>query len=284
MFSEPTHGSDVAGIHSRAVREGDHWVVNGQKVWTTLAHVARRGLLLARTDPDVPKHLGLSYFVVDMQAPGVEVRPLHQLTGEAEFNEVFLTDVRIPSADMLGSEGDGWRVATATLMNERMALSGGGRERGTGPIRHLLDVWDQVAPAMDGGRRASERSRVAALWIRAEVARLTGQRAKQAARAGQPGPEGSIGKLASAELTQDIYEAAVDLLGPLGMVHAPGYPRSEERTPYQMSVTGRFLRSRANTIEGGTSEIMRNILGERVLGLPADIRADADMAWADIPR
>ncbi len=284
LFSEPTHGSDVAGISSRAVRDGDHWVVNGQKVWTTLAHIANRGLLLTRTNTDVPKHRGLSYFVVDMHAPGVEVRPVYQLTGEAEFNEVFLTDVQIPSADMLGSEGDGWRVATTTLMNERTTLGGGTRERGRGPIRHLLEVWQDVVVTLDQCRRAACRSEVVALWIRAEVARLTSQRAKTSARKGQPGPEGSIGKLVAAELSQDIYSMAVALLGPAGMLHEPGYPMCEGQTGFKVSVTSQFLRTRANTIEGGTSEIMRNIIGERVLGLAGDMRADRDIAWKDIPR
>jgi alkylation response protein AidB-like acyl-CoA dehydrogenase len=283
LFSEPTHGSDVAGIPSRAVRDGDEWVVNGQKVWTTLAHLSRFGMLLTRTDPDVPKHKGLTYFVLDMHAPGVEVRPLYQMTGEAEFNEVFLTDVRIPDTNRLGAEGEGWRVALTTLMNERVALSGGPAPRGSGTIADLVKVWHERRDALDVASRATWRDRVAALWLDAEIVRLTNVRAKQSAVGGNPGPEGSVAKLASAELNQRIHEAIVELQGPAGMLHVPGYPLT--RTSASMATrSGRFLRSRANTIEGGTSEIMRNILGERMLGLPGDIRVDTDVPWSRIPR
>ncbi len=283
LFSEPTHGSDVAGIPSRAVRDGDEWVVNGQKVWTTLAHLSNFGMLLTRTDPDVPKHKGLSYFVLDMHAPGVDVRPLYQMTGEAEFNEVFLTDVRIHDSQRLGATGDGWRVATTTLMNERVALAGGPTPKGSGVIAGLVKLWEERRDRFDEDERARWRDRVAGLWIDAEVGRLTNTRAKQNAIGGNPGPEGSVAKLASAELSIAVNEAIVDLLGPEGMLHPPGYPMA--RTSESMSTpTGRFLRSRANTIEGGTSEIMRNILGERVLGLPGDVRVDKDLPWSEIPR
>jgi alkylation response protein AidB-like acyl-CoA dehydrogenase len=285
LFSEPTHGSDVAGIPSRAVRDGDEWVVNGQKVWTTLAHVARFGMLLTRTDPEVPKHRGLSYFVLDLQSPGVEVRPLFQITGEAEFNEVFLTDVRVPHANMLGGEGDGWRVATTTLMNERMALGGGAGGRGGGPARTMLNLWERQRDSLDPVRRAVYADRVAALWTRSEVLWLTSQRAKAGAQAGNPGPEGSIGKLMAAELHQAIFETSLDLLGAEGMLHEPGYPMARpERANASTDISSQFLRSRANTIEGGTSEIMRNILAERVLGLPGDVRVDKDVPWTEIPR
>ena len=283
LFSEPTHGSDVAGIPSRAVRDGDEWVVNGQKVWTTLAHLSNFGMLLTRTDPDVPKHKGLSYFVLDMHAPGVDVRPLYQMTGEAEFNEVFLTDVRIHDSQRLGATGDGWRVATTTLMNERVALAGGPTPKGSGVIAGLVKLWEERRDRFDEDERARWRDRVAGLWIQAEVGRLTNTRAKENAIGGNPGPEGSVAKLASAELSIAVNEAIVDLLGPEGMLHPPGYPMA--RTSESMSTpTGRFLRSRANTIEGGTSEIMRNILGERVLGLPGDVRVDKDLPWSEIPR
>ena len=283
LFSEPTHGSDVAGIPSRAVRDGDEWVVNGQKVWTTLAHLSNYGMLLTRTDPDVPKHKGLSYFVLDMHAPGVDVRPLYQMTGEAEFNEVFLTDVRIHDSQRLGATGDGWRVATTTLMNERVALAGGPAPKGSGVIAGLVNLWEKRRDQFDEDERALWRDRVAGLWIEAEVGRLTNARAKENAIGGNPGPEGSVAKLASAELSIAVNEAIVDLLGPEGMLHLPGYPMA--RTSESMSTpTGRFLRSRANTIEGGTSEIMRNILGERVLGLPGDVRVDKALPWSEIPR
>ena len=283
LFSEPTHGSDVAGIPSRAVRDGDEWVVNGQKVWTTLAHTSNFGMLLTRTNPDVPKHKGLSYFVLDMHAPGVEVRPLFQMTGEAEFNEVFLTDVRIDDSFRLGDEGDGWRVAITTLMNERVALAGGPAPRGSGPIGDLLKLWEERKEELSPVERAIWRDRLMGLWIDAEIVRLTNARAKAAAVGGSPGPEGSVGKLASAEFSKRVNSAIVDLEGAAGMLHEPGYPMT--RSSAAMSTrTGRFLRSRANTIEGGTSEIMRNILGERVLGLPGDVRVDTDVPWTDIPR
>ena len=283
LFSEPTNGSDVAGIPSRAVRDGDEWVVNGQKVWTTLAHVSSYGMLLTRTNPDVPKHKGLSYFILDMHAPGVEIRPLFQITGEAEFNEVFLTDVRIHDSQRLGAEGEGWRVATTTLMNERVALSGGPAPRGSGPIGDLVKCWAERADRLGPAERAVMRDRIAALWVRAEVARLTNQRAKDGATSGNPGPEGSVGKLETAQLSQQIHECIVDLLGADGTLHEAGYPMTRSDAQPE-SRTGRFLRSRANTIEGGTSEIMRNILGERVLGLPGDVRVDKDVAWSEIPR
>lgn len=283
LFSEPTHGSDVAGIPSRAIRDGDEWVVNGQKVWTTLAHTSNYGMLLTRTNPDVPKHKGLSYFVLDMHAPGVEVRPLYQMTGEAEFNEVFLTDVRIDDSLRLGDEGDGWRVAITTLMNERVALAGGPAPRGSGPIKELMKLWEARKSQLSSVEREIWRDRVMALWIEAEIVRLTNARAKQSAVGGNPGPEGSVSKLASAELSKRVTAAVVDLEGAAGMLHEPGYPMT--RSSDGMSTrSGRFLRARANTIEGGTSEIMRNILGERVLGLPGDVRVDTDVPWSEIPK
>ena len=286
MFSEPSHGSDVAGLSSRAVRDGDEWVVNGQKVWTSVAHLSRYGMLLVRTNPDVPKHKGLSYFILDMQSPGVEIRPLFQITGDAEFNEVFFTDVRVPHTNLLGEVGDGWRVATTTLMNERVALGGSTAERGTGNIATLLKVWHEKGPQLRAAEHSVFRDRVTRLWAEAEVGRLTTLRARAKATTGNPGPEGSVGKMASAELNLKIWELAMELLGPEGMLHEPGYPlkRVEGRGGRESyTISKAFLRSRANTIEGGTSEIMRNILGERVLGLPGDARVDKDVAWKAIP-
>ncbi len=286
MFSEPGSGSDAAGLASRAELDGDEWVVNGQKVWTTLAHRATWGMLLARTDPDQPKHKGLTYFVLDMHAPGVETRPLYQMTGEAEFNEVFFSDVRIPDSMRLGDRGDGWRVAITTLMNERVALGGGGMPRGGGPIATLTAVWEKYQPDPDDPLHRVWRDRVTRLWIEAEVLRLTSQRARASAQIGTPGPEGSVGKLVSAELNKAIAEACVDLMGPSAMEFEAGYPliRAESATMYGFDVKKAFLRSRANSIEGGTSEVMRNILGERVLGLPGDVRVDKDVPWTDVPR
>jgi alkylation response protein AidB-like acyl-CoA dehydrogenase len=286
MFSEPSHGSDVAGLSSRATRDGDEWIVNGQKVWTSGAHRSSFGMLLVRTDPDVPKHKGLSYFILDMRSPGVEIRPLFQITGDAEFNEVFFTDVRVPHTDLLGDVGDGWRVATTTLMNERVALGGNTAARGTGNIAALVDVWNERKATFDEATRRVLRDRVVALWSEAEVIRLTTLRARAAAGTGNPGPEGSVGKHASSQLNLKLWELAIELLGPDGMIHEPGYPLKRvegEGGPSSYTISKAFLRSRANTIEGGTSEIMRNILGERVLGLPGEPRVDKELPWKQIP-
>ncbi len=285
LFSEPGAGSDFAGLACRAVRDGDEWVVNGQKVWNTIAHLADWGMLVTRSNPDLPKHKGMTYFAVDMKAPGVEVRPLRQITGEAEFNEVYLTDVRIPDANRIGDEGEGWRVSLTTLMNERTAIGGGGvPKRGSGPIADLVQVWRSLPPE---GRTADRRDDVMRHWIRAEALRLTNLRARANRNVGNPGPEGSVGKLASAELNQHLYETAINLMGAAGAV---GYDYTFRR-PEDLSVTGAenglghaFLRVRANSIEGGTSEIMRNILGEQVLGLPGEPRVDKDVAWIEVPR
>lgn len=282
LFSEPGAGSDVAGLATAAVKDGDEWVVNGQKVWTSLAHRATWGLLLARTDPDAPKHKGLSYFVIDMHQPGVETRPLRQMTGHAEFNEVYFTDARIPDAHRLGGVGEGWRVAMTTLMNERSALGASGSRRGAGTISEAVSLWasrpDLQTPVL--------RDRLSQLWLRSEAQRLTSDRSRASATVGGPGPEGSIGKLVGAELNQQIYWFCMDFLGPEGILyHDYSLPASDERvSDWRGPVQQRFLRSRANTIEGGTSEVMRNILGERVLGLPGDLRADAGMPWKEIPR
>jgi alkylation response protein AidB-like acyl-CoA dehydrogenase len=289
MFSEPGAGSDVAGLATRAVRDGDDWVLNGQKVWTTLAHVSKWGMLVARSNPDLPKHEGLSYFLLDMQSPGVDVRPLYQITAEAEFNEVFLNDVRIPHSRMLGKEGDGWKVAITTLMNERSALGGGSGSRGGGPIGVLTNLWQGRATGHDSpAAEAITRDRITKLVIESELLRLTAQRARAAQRSGNPGPEGSVGKLAQAELHKKIWECGLDVMGANSLVYEPGYelkrPAGEDRRDRTLFAKYQFLRSRANSIEGGTSEIMRNILGERVLGLPGEPRADKNIPWKDIPR
>ena len=287
LFSEPGAGSDVAGLAARAELDGEEWTVNGQKVWTTLAHVSRWGMLLARTDPEQPKHKGLTYFMMDMKAPGVEVRPLFQITGEAEFNEVFMSDVRIPDSMRLGERGAGWGGAITTLMNERVALGGGVPARGSGNIGTLLKEWSAHAPEAGTAAYHVARDRVTRLWIRAEVLRLTNLRAREAASAGTPGPEGAVGKLLSAELNKEILDCAVDVRSNRGMVHAHGYPlvRPDQLASVSSFDTSRlFLRARANSIEGGTSEIMRNILGERVLGLPKEPQLDRNVPWSDIPR
>ena len=286
LFSEPGAGSDLAGLACRATRDGDEWVITGQKVWNTLAHLADRGMLVARTDPDAPKHKGLTYFALDMHAPGVEVRPLRQITGEAEFNEVYLTEVRVPDADRIGDVGEGWRVAMTTLSNERTTIGGGGGmpARGSGAIAEAVRIW-QTEPDID--HNAAAQDRLVQLWIRAEALRLTNIRAGQNRKAGNPGPEGSIAKLMFAEVNKDIYELCVDLLGPQAMIGADYEMRRSEN----LGLVGppgasrkMFLRSRANSIEGGTSEIQRNILGERVLGLPGEPRTDKELPWTQVPR
>ncbi|MFI9386964.1 acyl-CoA dehydrogenase family protein [Kutzneria sp. NPDC052558] len=279
MFSEPGAGSDIAGVATRAVRDGDDWVITGQKVWTTLAHRARYGLLLARTDPTRPKHRGLSYFFVDMRSPGIEVRPLYQLTGEAEFNEVFLDQVRVPAAQLLGAEGDGWRVAITTLANERAAIGGADVSQPA----ELLDAWRQrkrTEPAVD----AAVRDRVLRLWVEAEAVRLSVQRAAAMSNAGVQGPEGAVAKLASAEMGQRVAEAILDLQGPAGLLHPDGYPMRRAEGHDLRSPSKKYLRTRAFTIEGGTSEMMRTTVGERILGLPGEVRLDKDVPWNEIPR
>ena len=281
LFSEPGAGSDLAGLATRAIRDGDDWVVSGQKVWTSSAHVSSRAILVARTDPDVPKHRGLTYFAADMHAPGVEVRPLRQITGEAEFNEVFLSDVRIPDADRIGEVGQGWAVSTATLMNERVAIGGGAAPREAGMIGPAARTWREH-PEL---RTAGLQDRLLRLWTESEAARLAGIRMRQQLAAGQPGPEGSAAKLVFARLNQEITEFEVELAGAEGLRYDDWSLRRPEVTNFFGRESGyRFLRSKGNSIEGGTSEILRNIIAERVLGLPAEVRVDKDVPWKDLPR
>ena len=287
LFSEPSAGSDVAGLAARAVRDGDAWVVNGQKVWTTLAHISKWGMLVARTNPDIPKHDGLSYFMLDMHAPGVEVKPLYQITGEAEFNEVFLNDVRIPHEHMLGEEGQGWKVAIATLMSERVALGGGASKKGGGPIATLLELLETVEVQRSPTEDAVLRDRVAQLYIESELLRLTGIRAQVTRSSNEPGPEGSVGKLAQADISKAIWQCCSDVLGHEALIYEHGYKLRQGRTTAsdkKLQAKYNLLRSRAYSIEGGTSEIMRNILGERVLGLPGEPRVDKDIPWKEVPR
>jgi alkylation response protein AidB-like acyl-CoA dehydrogenase len=280
LFSEPGSGSDFAGLSSRGARDGDEWVVNGQKVWTTLAHLSRWGLLVVRTDPEAVKHAGLTAFVVDMHGPGVEVRPLRQMTGEAEFNEVYFTDTRIPDSERLGNVGDGWRVSLTTLMNERVSIGGSIPQRGSGVIAPLVKAFQ----ALPTERREAELDEVMKLWIRAEVLRLTNIRANQMRKMGDPGPEGSIGKMASAELNKDVWAKTINVMGAEGLLYGSyEMKRPDVASGFETNQKA-FLRSRANSIEGGTTEVMKNILGERVLGLPGDVRVDRDVPWSQVPR
>ena len=288
LFSEPGAGSDLAALATRAVREkgageaGGGWVVSGQKVWTSLAQLAKRALLLARSDPDVPKHQGLTYFSLDMTAPGVEVRPLRQITGEAEFNEVFLTDVRIPDEDRIGPVGEGWKVANATLMSERVnigASRAGPRE--SGMIGPVAATW-RNRPEL---RTPGLHDRLLRLWTDAEVARLAGERMRQQLATGKPGPEGSAAKLVFARLNQDISGFDVELSAGDGLRYDDWTMRRPEQSNFFGRGPGfRYLRARGNSIEGGTSEILRNIIAERVLGLPPEPRVDKDIPWKDLPR
>ncbi len=278
LFSEPGAGSDVAGLSTKAERDGEEWIVNGQKVWTTLGHLARWGMLVARTDPHQEKHKGLSYFVVDMHGPGVEVRPLRQMTGDAEFNEVYFTDARVPDSERLGEVGDGWRVSLTTLMNERVSIGGGAAARGSGPISEAVRVFNKYQIT-----DASTRDELMKLWSQAECNRLTNIRAGANRKSGIPGPEGSTGKLSMAELNKKIYEFCVGVMGADAMLYS-NYAGGSHAGMFTADVQRSFLRSRANSIEGGTSEVMRNILGERVLGLPGDVRVDKGKAWLEVPR
>lgn len=270
LFSEPGAGSDLAALGCRAVRDGDEWVVNGQKVWTSVAVEADRAMLLARTTPGPLKHRGITYFALDMHSPGVEVRPLRQMTGDAEFNEVFLTDVRVPEVDRVGDVDDGWRIAMTTLTSERSGLSSAGS--GSGAIAEVL----RIVRARDTPLGPVERARVTRVWVDAEICRINSLRSAALRQSGAVA-SGSTGKLRMAELNQDLYSLCVDLLGADGQV---GFDYSM-RTTEMLGLVGppgqsrrMFLRSRANSIEGGTSEIQRNIIAERVLGLPPEPRLD----------
>ncbi|MFE0041833.1 acyl-CoA dehydrogenase family protein [Streptomyces albireticuli] len=287
LFSEPGAGSDLAALATRAVRDGDGWRVDGQKVWTSSAHLARWAILLARTDPAVPKHAGLTYFVCDMTDPGVEVRPLRQITGEAEFNEVFLTGVRVPDAHRLGAVGEGWRVARTTLMNERVAIGGSGASgapgetRETGMLGLVTDTW-RARPEL---RTHDLHQRLLGLWVQAEAARLTGERLRQQLRRGRPGPEGSGLKLSFARLNQELSGLEVELLAEDGLAYGDWTMTRPEVVDFTGRDAGyRYLRAKGNSIEGGTSEVLLNIVAERVLGLPPEPRTDKDLPWKDLPR
>ncbi len=278
LFSEPGSGSDLAGLATRAVRDdasGD-WIVNGQKVWTSLGHLASVGMLLARTDPDAPKHRGITFFLLDMHSPGVEVRPLRQITGEAEFNEVFLADVRVPDSCRVGSVGDGWKVAMTTLTNERVVLSGaGGGASAVGGSKadrviaraREAGVWDDPVARDELVRR----------WIEGEVIRLTNQRGRAARQAGTPGPDGSVTKLFQGLYNRRLQDTAFRLL-------ADSDAAAAEDDEAGAALAHGLLRAQGNTIEGGTADILRTVLGERVLGLPREPGPPADTPWSELTR
>ncbi len=279
LFSEPGAGSDLASLATRAERDGDEWVVTGQKVWTTWAHLSDFGVLLARTDPDQPKRRGITYFLLDLRQPGVDVRPLRHLGGEIDFNEVFLDGARVPDDRRVGAVGDGWRVANATLSGERQMVSGSGsggvdRIGGSGAGRLLaLAAERDVSPV--------QRQALVRVWSEECIRAWTNERVRAGVKAGRsPGPESSIGKVHQGELNQRIQLLATDLLGP-GATAWAADGEWADGLPYE--VKG-MLRSRANTIEGGTTEVNKNIVAERVLGLPREPDPWHDAPWAEVPR
>ncbi|ODU07723.1 MAG: acyl-CoA dehydrogenase [Pseudonocardia sp. SCN 72-86] len=281
LFSEPGAGSDLAGLSTSAVRDGNEWVVNGQKVWTSRAHNARWAILVARTDPALPKHRGLTYFVCDMTDPGVDVRPLRQITGEAEFSEVFLSDVRIPDSARIGEVGGGWAVVRTTLDNERVSIGARAARREDGIIGRLSETW-RTRP---GGRTHELHHRVLAGWADAEVARVAAERQRQIIAAGQPGVEGSAAKLRFARIAQQLSGIELELLAEDGLLYSHWtMGRPDEPDMNGRDAGFRYLRAKGNSIEGGTSEILRNIVAERILGLPAEARTDTRTPWQELPR
>jgi alkylation response protein AidB-like acyl-CoA dehydrogenase len=271
LFSEPGAGSDLAALATRAVRDGDEWVVRGQKVWTSHAHLADWGILLARTDIDVPKHRGITCFLLDMNAPGIDIRPLRQATGSADFNEVFLDDVRLPDDCRLGAVGDGWRVALTTLTSERASIGG---NAGMFPIDAVTDL----ARRFGADRMPARRQELVDFYIRVQLLRFLGYRVRTAVSHGAaPGPESSVMKLAMSQHWAETGDLLLAVQGAAGMLdHAD----ATDNGLWQ----GHFLYQWASRIGGGTDQVQRNIVGERVLGLPPEPRVDKDTAWRDLPR
>ncbi|MDQ8732275.1 acyl-CoA dehydrogenase [Bradyrhizobium sp. LHD-71] len=275
LFSEPSAGSDVAGLRTRAEKDGNDWIVNGQKIWTSGAHYSDYGLLVVRTDPNVPKHQGLSMFFLDMKSPGVEIRPIKQASGASEFNEVYFTNVRIPDKQRLGNVGEGWNVALTTLMNERYAIGSGVATGFPEIFDYCNSLMTEDGPAIDD---RAVRSKLATWATRTSGLKYTTYRTISALSRGErPGPENSIGKLVAGSMLQEIATFALDLQGAAGVLVDND----------QKEVAGQFqkmvLSSPSSRIAGGTDEVMRNIIAERVLGLPGDIRVDKDVPFNKIP-
>lgn len=276
LFSEPAGGSDLAGLRTRAEQDasGD-WIINGQKIWTSGAQHSDYGILITRTDPNVPKHKGLTMFWLDMKSPGVEVRPIKQANGQSGFNEVYFTDVRIPDNQRLGAVGQGWTVSLTTLMNERLSIGSGMPTGFPELFDYCMNLQTMDGPAIDD---AAVRSRLAQYAVKASGLKYTGMRAISALSKGEtPGPENSIGKLVAGATMQELAMFALDLQGQAGVMNNPGEADAGARFQQML------LRSPATRVEGGTDEILRNIIAERVLGLPGDIRVDKDVAFKDIP-
>ncbi|NCN85774.1 MAG: acyl-CoA dehydrogenase [Sphingomonadales bacterium] len=269
LFSEPAAGSDVAGLKTKAVKDGDEWVINGQKVWTSGAHYSDYGILLVRTDPNVPKHKGLTMFIVDMKQPGVDVRPIHQASGGSEFNEVYFTDVRIPDADRLGEPGMGWKVALVTLMNERLAVGGS-------PGPDWKEIMDYARSAGTLSNQAF-RDKLADWYVAAQGYKLTKFRTQTALSRGEtPGPENAIGKIINANHLQDICNSAIEMQDHFGIIV------DKDEAPSDAIFQESFMWAPGLRIAGGTDEILKNIIAERVLGLPQDVRVDKDKTFAEM--
>ena len=275
LFSEPAAGSDLAGLRTRSVLEGDEWVINGQKIWTSGAHFCDYGVIVTRSDPEAPKHMGLTYFFLDMKSPGVEVRPIHQISGGSNFNEVYFTDVRIPDGQRLGEVGEGWRVSLTTLMNERLAV-GGSRSPSFNEIYRLAkDLELDTGPAISD---SAVRERLADWYVDAQGIKYTQFRTLTALSRGEtPGPESSINKVVTARKMQEVSLFALDLLDQAGASTDP------ELSPLDGVFHQGMMAAPGLRIAGGSDEILRNIIAERVLGLPADIRVDKDVAFKDLP-
>jgi alkylation response protein AidB-like acyl-CoA dehydrogenase len=275
LFSEPAGGSDVAAVRTRAEKNGDTWTINGQKIWTSGAQFSDFGIIVVRSNPDVPKHMGLSFFFLDMKSPGIEIRPIKQASGASHFNEVFFTDVKVPDSQRLGAVGQGWRVALTTLMNERLAI-------GDVPRPDTEDLLELArAVELDGEpaiNNVSVREKIADMHVRSQGLKYTRFRTMTALSRGQtPGPESSIGKLVNAAKLQEIASFGLDLLGSAGMV------MDKDLSPMQAMFQEALLSSPASRIAGGTDEILRNIVAERVLGLPGDVRVDKDIPFNRLP-
>lgn len=276
LFSEPDAGSDLAGLKTSAVRDGDDWIINGQKIWTTGAQYCKWGMLVARSDTNAAKHAGLSYFIVDMEDPGIEIRPIKQMNGQSGFNEVFFSDVRIPDSNRLGAEGDGWRVAITTLMNERSSI--GGSMGGGGGIKDLIKQAESVEingrPAIEDG---GVRRKIADFAVRRSGLKYTGQRGLSALSQGQtPGPEASIGKLVAAVMGQEMGAFGMELQGAAGIL-------SGDDNPGDVTFQNTYMAMPGLRLAGGTDEILRNIISERVLGMPGEPRIDKGRPFKDIP-
>ncbi len=273
MFSEPGAGSDVASLQTRAIKDGDEWILNGQKVWTTTAHFADYGVVIARTDPDQPKHAGISMFIMDMKAPGVEIRPIHQIDGGSEFNEVFMTDVRVPADHLLGEYNNGWRMATAMLMYERVAIGTAGSGKVNQPTYKLL-----VKAAQENGKVDDPvvRQQLMEIYSMETTKALVAQRTRAEQKAGKtPGPGGSLGKLFGSNIAWKMRECALEIAGPQTVAWEPDAPNGDERQRI-------FLQSFQSSIAGGTDEIQRNIIGDRVLGLPREPSVDKGVPFKDL--